>query len=90
MIVGEVALQDLHRVVAYLEYGNQLHLAHNFVFIDQDWDAEALRAPRSTTSSGWPRITRGPRGSWPTTTSTVRAVASTTTGSAPSAPARSS
>jgi alpha-glucosidase len=35
-----VALQDLHRVVAYLEYGDQLHLAHNFVFIDQDWDAE--------------------------------------------------
>ena len=40
MIVGEVALQDLHRVVAYLEYGDQLHLAHNFVFIDQEWDAE--------------------------------------------------
>ena len=40
MIVGEVALQDLHRVVAYLEYGDQLHLAHNFVFIDQDWGAE--------------------------------------------------
>ena len=43
MIVGEVALQDLHRVVAYLEYGDQLHLAHNFVFIDQAWDAETLR-----------------------------------------------
>jgi alpha-glucosidase len=41
MIVGEVALQDLHRVVAYLGYGDQLHLAHNFVFIDQDWGAEA-------------------------------------------------
>jgi alpha-glucosidase len=40
MIVGEVALQDLHRVVAYLAYGDQLHLAHNFVFIDQEWDAE--------------------------------------------------
>ena len=40
MIVGEVALQDLHRVVAYLQYGDQLHLAHNFVFIDQEWDAE--------------------------------------------------
>jgi alpha-glucosidase len=40
MIVGEVALQDLHRVVGYLESGDQLHLAHNFVFIDQDWDAE--------------------------------------------------
>ena len=41
MIVGEVALQDLHRVVAYLGSGDQLHLAHNFVFIDQEWDAEA-------------------------------------------------
>ena len=41
MIVGEVALQDLHRVVGYLESGDQLHIAHNFVFIDQDWDAEA-------------------------------------------------
>jgi alpha-glucosidase len=41
MIVGEVALQDLHRVVGYLESGDQLHMAHNFVFIDQDWDAEA-------------------------------------------------
>ena len=49
MIVGEVALQDLHRVVAYLEYGDQLHLAHNFVFIDQDWGAEAY-ATRSRTS----------------------------------------
>ncbi len=41
MIVGEVALQDLHRVVGYLESGDQLHMAHNFVFIDQDWGAEA-------------------------------------------------
>jgi alpha-glucosidase len=40
MIVGEVALQDLHRVVGYLESGDQLHLAHNFVFIDQGWDAD--------------------------------------------------
>src|SRR3712207_6087970 len=28
MIVGEVALLDLHRVVTYLESGDQLHLAH--------------------------------------------------------------
>ena len=41
MIVGEVALQDLHRIVAYLGYGDELHLAHNFVFIDQEWDADA-------------------------------------------------
>ena len=43
MIVGEVALQDLHRVVGYLESGDQLHLAHNFVFLDLAWDADALR-----------------------------------------------
>jgi alpha-glucosidase len=43
MIVGEVALQDLHRIVGYLESGDQLHLAHNFVFVDLPWDAEAFR-----------------------------------------------
>src|SRR3954470_22476235 len=43
MIVGEVALQDLHRVVSYLKSGDQLHLAHNFVFVDQPWDAEDFR-----------------------------------------------
>jgi alpha-glucosidase len=43
MIVGEVALQDLHRVVSYLHSGDQLHLAHNFVFVDLPWDAEDFR-----------------------------------------------
>ena len=82
MIVGEVALQDLHRVVGYLESGDQLHLAHNFVFIDQDWGAEAygdshrgLRAARRGNAPG-------PRGFSPTTTSRARAAASTTTASA--------
>jgi alpha-glucosidase len=42
MIVGEVALLDLHRVVSYLAGGDQLHLAHNFVFTDLAWDAEAF------------------------------------------------
>ena len=42
MIVGEVALQDLHRIVLYLESGDQLHLAHNFVFVDLPWDADAF------------------------------------------------
>ena len=42
MIVGEVALQDLHRIVGYLESGDQLHLAHNFVFVDLPWDADAF------------------------------------------------
>jgi len=43
MIVGEVALEDLHRIVMYLESGDQLHLAHNFHFVDQAWDADAYR-----------------------------------------------
>ncbi len=43
MLVGEVALQDLHRAVSYLESGDQLHLAHNFVFAELPWDAEAFR-----------------------------------------------
>jgi alpha-glucosidase len=42
MIVGEVALQDLHRVVSFLNSGDQLHLAHNFVFAELDWGAEAF------------------------------------------------
>ena len=83
MIVGEVALQDLHRVVGYLESGDQLHLAHNFVFIDQDWDAEAyatvdrrLRGARG--GDGVAGVVPGqPR------QAARRAAASTTTGSAP-------
>ena len=43
MIVGEVALQDLHRVLSYLKSGDQLHLAHNFVFADLQWNAEEFR-----------------------------------------------
>jgi alpha-glucosidase len=59
MIVGEVALQDLHRVVGYLESGDQLHLAHNFVFIDQDWDAETYATSiadfeRLAEETAWP------------------------------------
>ena len=43
MIVGEVALHDLRRTVSYLRHGDQLHLAHNFLFAEQDWDAEGFR-----------------------------------------------
>jgi alpha-glucosidase len=43
MLVGEVALQDMHRVVSFLNNGDQLHLAHNFVFCELDWDADAFR-----------------------------------------------
>jgi alpha-glucosidase len=43
MIVGEVYLLDLHRVVSYLNSGDQLHMAHNFVFLHLPWSAEAFR-----------------------------------------------
>jgi glycosidase len=39
MIVGEVALQDLHRIVGYLESGDQRDLAHNFVWAELPCDA---------------------------------------------------
>ena len=39
MLVGEVYLFDLPRVVAYVNSGDELHLAHNFVFVHLPWDA---------------------------------------------------
>jgi alpha-glucosidase len=44
MIVGEVYLMDLRRVVEYINTGDQLHLAHNFVFFHLPWQAGAFRA----------------------------------------------
>jgi alpha-glucosidase len=44
MIVGEVYLLDLERVVDYLRGGDQLHLAHNFVWLHLPWDADAFRS----------------------------------------------
>jgi alpha-glucosidase len=43
MLVGEVYLLDLHRVVSYINTGDQLHLAHNFVFANLPWSAEGFR-----------------------------------------------
>ena len=43
MIVGEVYLYDLRRVISYVAPGDQLHLAHNFVFVHLPWDAAAFR-----------------------------------------------
>ena len=43
MLVGEVYLHDLARVVSYVSSGDQLHLAHNFVFLHLPWSAEAFR-----------------------------------------------
>jgi alpha-glucosidase len=44
MLVGELYLLDLVRFVGYLNTGDQLHLAHNFVFIQLAWSAQAYRA----------------------------------------------
>jgi alpha-glucosidase len=44
MLVGEVYLLDLLRFVGYLNTGDQLHLAHNFVFIQLPWSVQAYRA----------------------------------------------
>jgi alpha-glucosidase len=44
VIVGEVYLDDLARVVAYINGGDELHLAHNFVFAKLPWEAAEVRA----------------------------------------------
>jgi alpha-glucosidase len=44
MLVGEVYLLDLERIVAYINSGDELHLAHNFTFLHLPWDAAAFRA----------------------------------------------
>ena len=43
-LIGEVYLLDLERVLAYVNSGDELHLAHNFVFLHLPWDAAAFRA----------------------------------------------
>jgi alpha-glucosidase len=44
MIVGEVYLLDLRRIVEYINSGDQLDMAHNFVFVHLPWEASAFRA----------------------------------------------
>ena len=44
VLAGEVYILDLRRVVAYVATGDELDLAHNFVFLHQPWDARAIRA----------------------------------------------
>ena len=43
MLVGEVYLLDLERIVTYINSGDELHLAHNFVFLHLPWEAAAFR-----------------------------------------------
>ena len=59
MLVGEVYLLDLERIVAYVNTGDELHLAHNFVFLRLPWDASAFRAgidnfEALSSESAWP------------------------------------
>ena len=89
MIVGEVALRDLHRVVGYLQSGDQLHLAHNFVWAELPWDADAFRTSIERLRRRSPTRRPGRRGSSPTTTSRACASASAPAGRASRAPARS-
>jgi alpha-glucosidase len=44
MIVGEVYLRDLTRLVQYVKTGDELNLAHNFVFVHLPWDAAQMRS----------------------------------------------
>ena len=58
--------------------GDQLHLAHNFIFLHLPWNAAAFRASiDDVRGAGRPRR-RGRRGSWPTTTTRAPPPASTT------------
>ena len=42
--VGEVTVYDQGRLAAYVAGGDELHLAHNFVFFGQPWSAARFRA----------------------------------------------
>ncbi|MBW3601188.1 MAG: DUF3459 domain-containing protein [Actinobacteria bacterium] len=44
VIIGEVYLLDQRRLVRYVANGDELHLAHNFVFVHQPWKAAAFRS----------------------------------------------
>jgi alpha-glucosidase len=44
VLAGEVSILDLPRLVTYVSSGDELDLAHNFVFLHQPWDAAAIRA----------------------------------------------
>ena len=59
MVAGEVYLLDLRKVVQYVNSGDELHLAHNFVFFHLPWQAGAFRASvreftELAASAAWP------------------------------------
>ena len=87
MIVGEVALLDLPRVVSYLGAGDQLHLVHNFVFLELPWTPRRSGS-RSTSSRRWPSTRPGRPGCRPATTTRVWRPATTATAADPRVRAR--
>ncbi|MEO5534918.1 MAG: alpha-amylase family glycosyl hydrolase [Pseudolysinimonas sp.] len=57
--VGEVYLLDQHRLAPYVTTGDELHLAHNFVFLNLPWSSERFRDvvdefEELTRDGGWP------------------------------------
>jgi alpha-glucosidase len=59
MAVGEVYLFDQERLASFLVTGDELHLAHNFVFLRSGWSAPRFRAvieefTRVATGAAWP------------------------------------
>jgi alpha-glucosidase len=42
IMVGEVNVLDLNRLGMYVSGGDELHLAHNFLFLNQPWNAEDI------------------------------------------------
>src|SRR5688572_21246044 len=57
--VGEVYILDQRRLASYVTSGDELHLAHNFVFLNLPWSAERFR----TTVDEFEELTR--EGGWP-------------------------
>ncbi len=59
MAVGEVYVLDQRRLVRFLTSGEELHLAHNFVFLRCPWDAARFHDVidefmREATGAAWP------------------------------------
>ena len=57
--VGEVYLLDQRALAPYITTGDELHLAHNFVFLNLPWSSERFRAvvdefEELTRDGGWP------------------------------------
>ena len=67
MLVGEVYLDDLPRVAAYINSGEELHLAHNFVFVRLPWRRARSGSRRGVHSPVDP-LRRGRHGCLRTTT----------------------